>query len=116
MTVTRRTLPYTKQLVLLALYDVLEQEQSDYRKDESNGNIITRINVYGNKSEFTVSITEQSPATDLTVAVTSPCEGLSEQGKQRAVDFLADRIEQLLENELKINALLKAKKEGTDHE
>ena len=101
----QRLLPYTKQLVLLALYDVLDQEQSDYRKD-TDGDILAGVNVYGNYSEFAFSVSEELPATNLLVTVVSPGVGLSEQGKRRAANYLADRVEQLLENELKINDLM----------
>ena len=104
----QRILPYTKQLVLYALYDVLDSEESEYDKAE-NGGIAAEVTVYGNRSGFTLSVSEQPSATVLTVEISDPCEGLSRQGEQRAVDYLADRVEQLLENELKISALTKSK-------
>ena len=107
----QRILPYTKQLVLYALYDVLDSEESEYDKAE-NGGIAAKVTVYGNKSGFTLSVSEQPPATVLTVQtvqISAPCQGLSVQGQRRAVDYLADRVEQLLENELKISALTKSK-------
>ncbi len=112
MDTTRRILPYTKQLVTFALYDVIEQERGEYQKDGQDGGITADLLVYGNQIGFTVHVREQPPATELTVSVTKPCEGLSEQGKQRAAAYLADRVAQLLENELKINALLKEKQGG----
>ena len=108
MRALQRILPYTKQLVLYALYDVLDSEESEYDKAE-NGRIAAKVTVYGNKSGFTLSVSEQPLATVLTVEISDPCEGLSRQGEQRAVDYLADRVEQLLENELKISALTKSK-------
>ena len=45
-------------------------------------------------------------------AFSAAVPGLSRQGEQRAVDYLADRVEQLLENELKLSALLKTKGEN----
>ena len=101
----QRILPYTKQLVLLALYDVLDQEKSEYRKG-TGGDILAGVTVYGNYSEFSFTVSEDMPATKLSVAVVSPGIGLSEEGKQRAVTYLADRVEQLLENELKIKNLI----------
>ena len=47
----QRILPYTKQLVLLALYDVLDQEESEYHKG-TGGDILAGVTVYGNYSEF----------------------------------------------------------------
>ena len=106
MKMTQRFLPYTKQLVLYALYDVLDSEESEYDKAE-NGRIAAKVTVYGNRSGFELSVSEAPPATVLTVQMSEPCEGLSERGKLRAADYLADRVEQLLENELKIEKLLK---------
>ena len=103
-----RNLPYTKQLVLYALYDVLDSEESEYDKTE-NGCIAAKITVYGNRSRFMLSVSEVPPATILTVEISTPCEGLSERGELRAVDYLADRVEQLLENELKLSAVVKSK-------
>ena len=105
MRAVQRILPYTKQLVLYALYDVLDSEESEYDKAE-NGGIAAEVTVYGNRSGFTLSVSEQPPITALTVEISDPCQGLSRQGEQRAVDYLADRVEQLLENELKLSALM----------
>ena len=111
MRTVRRNLPYTKQLVLYALYDVLDSEKSEYDKQES-GRIAAEVTVYGNRSGFTLSVSEHPPDTVLTVEISDPCEGLSRQGEQRAVDYLADRVEQLLENELKLSVLLRTKGEN----
>lgn len=108
MRTVRRNLPYTKQLVLYALYDVLDSEKSEYDKAE-NGRIAAKVTVYGNQSGFELSVSEELPATVLTVQISAPCQGLSQQGEKRAADYLADRVEQLLENELKISALTKSK-------
>ena len=104
----QRILPYTKQLVLYALYDVLDSEESEYDKAE-NGRIAAKVTVYGNRSGFVLSVSEQPPITALTVEISDPCQGLSRQGEQRAVDYLADSVEQLLENELKLSALMKSR-------
>ena len=108
MRTVRRNLPYTKQLVLYALYDVLDSEKSEYDKAE-NGGIAAKVTVYGNRSGFELSVSEELPATVLMVQISAPCQGLSVQGQQRAADYLADRVEQLLENELKISALMKSR-------
>ena len=104
----QRILPYTKQLVLYALYDVLDSEKSEYDKQES-GCIAAGITVYGNRSGFTLSVSEHPPDTVLTVQISDPCQGLSVQGQRRAADYLADRVEQLLENELKLSVMMKSK-------
>ena len=107
----RRILPYTKQLVLYALYDILDSEEGEYDKGK-DGCIAARVTVYGNRSGFELSVSEEPPVTVLAVSITDPCEGLSQQGKLRAVDYLADRVEQLLENELKLSALIRSKGEN----
>ena len=43
------------------------------------------------------------------VQISAPCQGLSVQGQRRAADYLADRVEQLLENELKLSVMMKSK-------
>ena len=106
----QRLLPYTKQLVLYALYDILDSEESEYDKAK-NGCIAARVTVYGNRSGFALSVYESPPVTVLTVQISDPCEGLSERGKLRAANYLADRVEQILENELKIEKILKAARE-----
>ena len=108
MRTVRRNMPYTKQLVLYALYDVLDSEKSEYDKAE-NGGIAAKVTVYGNKSGFTLSVSEHPPVTVLTVQISAPCQGLSVQGQRRAADYLADRVEQLLENELKLSVMMKSK-------
>ena len=108
MRAVQRILPYTKQLALYALYDVLHSEESEYDKAE-NGRIAAKVTVYGNRSGFELSVSEELPATVLTVQISAPCQGLSVQGQRRAVDYLADRVEQLLENELKLSALMKSR-------
>lgn len=104
----QRILPYTRQLVLYALYDTLDSGESEYDKAE-NGRIDAKVTVYGNRSGFKLFVSEQPPVTVLTVDISDPCEGLSQKGQQRAADYLADRVEQLLENELKLSALIKSK-------
>ncbi len=108
----RRILPYTRQLVLFALYDVLDSQNSVYEKEKS-GHIDADVAVFGNKNGFEIIVSEEPPATVLTVSIITPREGLSEQGQQRAMDYLADAVEQLLENELKLSALTKIKGEKT---
>lgn len=106
MVSVQRLLPFTKQLVLYALYDVLDAEESAYEKTDT-GCIRARVTVYGNPSGFVMTVSDAPPATVLTVDIPDPCLGLSRQGQRRSVQYLADRVEQLLENELTINRLLK---------
>lgn len=45
MKTVRRVLPYTRQLVLYALYDILDSEESEYDKAE-DGCIAAEVTVY----------------------------------------------------------------------
>lgn len=98
MNTAQRTLPYVRQYVVVAIYDVLEQEGVPYEKTDSS-NIVSEIPVYGNKSVFSISVSEQADGTQLLVTMMRPYTGLSTDGIQRAVTAVADRISQYLENE-----------------
>ena len=98
----QRFLPYPKQLVLYALYGILDSEESEYEKAE-DGCIAAQVIVDGNRSEFALSVSEDPPVTVLTVQMRTPCEGLSEKGGMHALCYLADRVEQLLENEMELS-------------
>ena len=98
MNTTQRTLPYVRQYVVVAIYEVLEQYGVSYEKTDSS-TVISEIPVYGNKSVFSISVSEQAEGTQMLVTMVRPCTGLSEDGVQRAVTAVADRISQYLENE-----------------
>ena len=110
MNTTQRILPYVRQYVIVAIYEVLEQDRIRYEKTESS-TIVSEISVYGNKSVFSISVSEQTDGTQLLVSMVHPYEILSADGIQRAITAVADRISQYLENETMLaNALLKHSK------
>ena len=98
----KRLLPYVRRYVQMAVYDVLDAEGAEYRKEES-GAVVARLSVYGNVSTFSLSTEIQDAGTGLTVSMREPCPGLSAQGEERAVTAVADKVAQYLENELMIN-------------
>ena len=95
----KRLLPYVRRYVQMAVYDVLDAEGAEYRKEES-GAVVARLSVYGNVSTFSLSTEIQDVGTGLTVSMREPCPGLSAQGEERAVTAV---VAQYLENELMIN-------------
>lgn len=108
--ITQRTLPYIRQYVIVAIYEVLEQDRIRYEKTDSS-TIVSEISVYGNKSVFSISVSEQADGTQLLVTMVRPHKYLSADGIQRAVTAVADRISQYLENETVLaNASLRRSK------
>ena len=101
-----RLLPYARQLVRLAVCDVLEQEGClDFVRDEPGGAILADVTVYGNPGRFSIAVRDGPAGTELSVTITQPRPGLSPEGQRRAENYLADRVEQLMENELQLDQL-----------
>ena len=48
----KRILPYVRRYVLMAIYDVLDEESISYHKEEDA--IVARAKVYGNISVFSI--------------------------------------------------------------
>lgn len=100
--ITRITLPYNRQYVLFAVYEVLDKNGAEYEKTDAS-TILAEMSVYGNLSSFSISVDEHESGTVLTVTTVHPCEGLSDAGIRRATTAIADSVSQHLENELEIN-------------
>ena len=101
---TKRTLPYNRQYVILAIYEVLDKNGAEYKKEDAS-TILSEISVYGNSSLFSVSVSRQEEGTELSVTMVRQCVGLSESGVQRAITAVADSISQYLENELVLSKI-----------
>ena len=98
----RILLPYNRQYVIFAVYEVLDKNGAEYEKTDAS-TILAEMSVYGNLSRFSVSVNEQKTGTELTVTMIHPCDGLSDAGIWRATTAIADSVSQHLENELEIN-------------
>ncbi|MBM6925480.1 hypothetical protein [Pseudoflavonifractor phocaeensis] len=108
-----RLLPYSRHLVSLAVCDVLEQEGClDFVREEPDGAILADVTVYENPGRFSIAVRDGPAGTELTVSITQPRPGLSPEGQCRAENYLADRVEQLLENELQLEPLVRP---GANH-
>ena len=99
---TRIMLPYNRQYVIVAVYEVLDKNGAEYEKTDAS-TVLAEMSVYGNLSRFSVSVNEKETGTELTVTMIHPCEGLSDAGIRRATTAIADSVSQHLENELEIN-------------
>ena len=99
-----RQLPYPRQLVRLAVCDVLEQEGClDFVREGPEGAVQAHVTVYGNPGRFSIAVRDGPAGTELSVSITEPRPGLSPEGRRRAENYLADRVEQLMENELRLD-------------
>ena len=104
-----RLLPYARQLVRLAVCDVLEQEGClDFVRDGPGGAILADVTVYGNPGRFSIAVRDGPAGTELSVSITEARPGLSPAGQRRAENYLADRVEQLRENELRLEPLARS--------
>lgn len=52
---TKRTLPYNRQYVIFAVYEVLDKNGAEYEKTDAS-TILAEMSVYGNLSRFSVSV------------------------------------------------------------
>lgn len=98
----RILLPYNRQYVIFAVYEVLDKNGAEYEKTDAS-TFLAEMSVYGNLSRFSISVNEQETGTELTVTMVHPCEGLSDAGIRRATTAIVDSVSQHLENELEIN-------------
>lgn len=99
---TRIILPYNRQYMIFAVYELLDKNGAEYEKTDAS-TILAEMSVYGNLSRFSISVNEQETGTVLTVTMVHPCDGLSDAGVRRATTAIADSVSQHLENELGIN-------------
>lgn len=100
-TSTSRYTPYAKYMLRIAVCDVLDLAGChDYCESHRDGaEIVTAsVEALDRRSEFCFHIQDWMLGSLLTVTITQPCFGLSRAGEQRAVDNLADRVLQLVEN------------------
>ena len=98
----RILLPYNRQYVIFAVYEVLDKNGAEYEKTDAS-TVLAEMSVYGNLSRFSVCVNEREAGTELTVTMVHPCDGLSDAGIRRATTAIADSVSQHLENELEIN-------------
>ena len=72
-------------------------------REGGGGGRLARVTGFGNPGRWSVAVRDGPAGTGLAGAITEPRPGLSPEGQRRAENYLADRVEQLLENELRLN-------------
>lgn len=94
-----RKIPYSRQLVLFAIYDICEQMEADYRINHDRNEIFIQGNLLENDNVIGCRITEQQSESTIRIWLEKPNERLSESGIRRTIMHFADGVEQHLENE-----------------
>lgn len=99
MPMIERRMHCSRRLLLYAIYDVLDSLQSGYEQREE-GALYARLSVFDNVSGFLICAVQAGEAAAmLRISMAEPAPALTEEGIWRAMNFLADSIEQHLENE-----------------
>lgn len=95
----KRTLPYPLHYTKAASLDVVEAYSQDATVNKEFWQITATVKVYGNDSRIALELTEVDKGHSvLCIQLLSPAPGLSGEGQERALRFLADSVAQLLEN------------------
>lgn len=93
MNTTQRMLPYTRQYVIIAIYEILERNGFPYKKTDSS-----TVVFHGNEGIFSISVSEQVEGTQLLVSMEQTNADSSQDGK-RAINVVTRQISRYLENE-----------------
>lgn len=82
MNCAKRNLPYMRQYVIVAVYDILDKDGVHKYKKTDASTIVAEMSVYGNKSVFSISVSEQICGTELIVSLVQPYEGFQTVDKR----------------------------------
>ena len=95
----KRTLACLSIYARAAALDMVESVSGDATVRKEQWQLTGTVEVYGNKSRITVEVTQtEENCSELRIKMLSPAANLSADGQNRVLLFLADGIEQLLEN------------------
>ena len=94
-----RTMPYHYRFVNAAALDVIDSLSRDAMRDKKTGQIVGTVRVFDNESKvaFAVSGLDEGHA-EVCISMLSPAPNLTDGGECRTLNYLADSMEQLLEN------------------
>ena len=95
----KRTLACSSIYARAAALDMVESVSRDATVRKVPWQLIGTVEVYGNESQVSVEVTQQEEnCSQLHIKMLSPAPNLSPDGQNRVLIFLADGMEQLLEN------------------
>ena len=95
-----RHYPFGRKLLLFGIYDILERMKAETEYDEKTGRVTCTLDIYEQRSVFTFETHQAGDGSSLTLELLVPAAALSEKGQERALRFLADSIDQHVENTL----------------
>lgn len=96
-----RVLPYPLLYARAAALDLLETVSRDATVRKDRWQLTGTVNLYGNESRVAVEIVSKDERRSvLCIKMLEPSPRLSADGQGRTLSFLADGMEQLLENTL----------------
>lgn len=94
-----RELPIPSKMANLALLDIVEGRGNCHAERDVTGRYLFRMEVYGNVCGFTAQSIPNHGGSVLIVYLTETPDTLSANGQLRALHYLLDSVEQLMENE-----------------
>ncbi len=100
-----RDYPFGRRLLLSGIYDIVDRLKGRTEYDSQTGTITCRLNVYERTSTFAFAVNSTDDGSHMRVTVLRPSDGLSMQGQERALRFLADSLDQHVENTLADRAI-----------
>ena len=99
MIALKRVLPYPEIYVRAVALDMVESLSNDATVNKNQWQLIATVNVYGNESYVSINIAKSDTNHSvLCINMLTPAPTLSAEGQSRVLSFLADGMEQLLEN------------------
>ncbi len=96
----KRIIPYGFRVVKAAVADIADDLSEDAASDKKTGRVLATVRVFGNDSRVAFQTRSVDGAsTEIKVTFVEPSAKLSVDGLKRTLNYLADSIEQLIENE-----------------
>ena len=94
-----RIYPYNLRVVKAVVLDVADSLSHDAARDRKTGQICATVNVFDNESRVSFEVSAvDSGRTRVCITLISTPALLSEDGQTRTLNYLADSMEQLIEN------------------
>lgn len=91
MNTAQRMLPYARQYVIIAIYEILEHDGVPYKKTDSS-----TVVFHGNKGIFSISVSEQVKGTQLFVTMEQANADLSQAGDSVRLTLSPDKSQIIL--------------------